>query len=289
MFDMRAYVTSLVAVFLALGIGILLGTIIVDKGTVTRQQSALLKSIEEQVTNVAEDNKLLKKELEQSAQFQKDVLPHVIQGRLKGKNIAIVYSGNINGDLIKDLKSVIESASANVQTIEIKNEAFLNTSANIGKIKRLLTTQAISKNMDENKLIPYSLASALSLPTSSLSLPVLKEQGFVDFSGSKNTMFSAVLVLLDPDKATLVLDKFYKPMVDSLKDFAVPVVAAEAAIGDEKAVHKLGDEKIMTIDNIDKVPGQISMVYGLAGKTGSFGAGAKSLVPGIDSVSDDTN
>lgn len=283
MFDMRAYVTSLAAVFLALGIGILLGTIIIDKGTVQNQQNALLKSIESKITSVAEDNKSLRKELEQNNRFQQEVSPHIIQGRLEGKNIAIVHSGNLDDDLIKNIKSVIGTASGTAEIVEIKDNTFDFSSSNIEKMKKLISTAAVSVNEDEAKIIPASLASALSLPTSSVTLLSLKEQDFIDFSGSENIMFSAVLILLDSENDMSVLDKFYKPMIDSLKGFTLPVVLAEASLPkDKEMISRLKDGDIMTVDNIDNIPGQIAMVLGLAGKTGNFGINSKNLIPGVE-------
>lgn len=284
MFDMRAYVTSLAAVFLALGIGILLGTVIVDKGTVQNQQNVLLKSIESKVTSVAEDNKLLRKELEQSNQFQQEVFPYIIKERLAGKNIAIVHSGRMEDDLIKNIRTVIETASGTANVIELRDSTFDFSSANIEKIKKITPTAAMSTDSNDTGIIPEAVASAISLPKSSVTLLSLKKQGFINYSGDENTMFSAVMILLDPEKDKLVLDKFYKPMIDSLKKFALPVVLAEASLPkDKEMVGSLKDEKIMTIDNINKIPGQIAMVFGLMGKTGNYGSNSKNLVPSIES------
>ncbi len=45
MFDMRYHIASLVAVFLALTVGIVLGTAIVNRGVLVRQQNALVGSL----------------------------------------------------------------------------------------------------------------------------------------------------------------------------------------------------------------------------------------------------
>lgn len=281
MFDMRAYVASLAAVFLALGIGILLGTIITDKGTVSRQQNALLESIESRVTSVSDNNKQLKKELLNNQQFEKEILPHVVQGRLAERHIVLLHSNNIKIDLQKQIERVIGSASGTMTRVTIDKKAFLYSPENLENVKKIMTS---SNEISDNNAIPRAFASALSGTGSSESLAKLKENGFIDFQAVEIPFFSAVLIMLDNKADGPVMDKFYQPLVEEFGKFGVPVVVAQPSYETEPIAHKLNSQLVMSIDNIDMIPGQISMILGLTGKKGSFGLHDRSmsLIPSVE-------
>lgn len=282
MFDMRAYVASLAAVFLALGIGILLGTIITDKGTVSRQQNVLLESIESRVDSVSENNKQLKKEVTLSSRFEKEVLPHVIQGKLADRHIALVHTGNLKIDLSKQIENLINIASGKLSKITINKEAFVYSPENINKVKETITS---SHSIDENTLIPQTIASAISGTGGNGFLAKLKEINFINVEAGDVPFFSAVIIILNKETDDPVIEKFYKPLVTGLNKLSIPVVVAQTSDEVEQIARRLQDMPIMTIDNIDKVPGQISAIYGLAGRKGSFGSHerSQSLIPGVES------
>lgn len=281
MFDMRAYVASLAAVFLALGIGILLGTIITDKGTVSRQQNVLLESIESRVSSVSEDNKHLKKELEINQRFEKEILPHVVQGRLAERYVALVHSGSLKADILKKLENVINTASGKMTDITLAKDTFVYSPENVENFKKIMTS---SIETDEKILIPQTFASAIAGADATSALSKLKEHNFISVGSGNVPFFSGVLIVFSEQQDAALVEKFYKPFVDSLKKFSIPIVLAQ--ISDEKGavVYQIQDSSYMTIDNIDTTPGQISMIYGLAGRKGSYGLQnkAQGLIPGIE-------
>lgn len=100
MVDWKWHVTSLVAVFLALGIGVVVGTTIVGDQAVLNQQSSMLSRLEADVSALRETNARLRLEAEEARKalqhaqaFSKDILPALLADRLAGINIALVAVG----------------------------------------------------------------------------------------------------------------------------------------------------------------------------------------------------
>ncbi|HEY4687266.1 MAG TPA: copper transporter, partial [Candidatus Subteraquimicrobiales bacterium] len=66
MFDVRYHLVSLVAVFLALALGILMGSVIAGRGTLVERQNALIEGIQADVNRIQKENKGLHEELKNS-------------------------------------------------------------------------------------------------------------------------------------------------------------------------------------------------------------------------------
>jgi hypothetical protein len=101
--DFRYHALSLVAVFLALGIGILLGTTIGDQ-LVSEANRDLSSSLRRDVVEAREASRGARNALENREQFISASFDHIAGDGLRGRNIAIVSSGELPG---KDRKSVV--------------------------------------------------------------------------------------------------------------------------------------------------------------------------------------
>jgi hypothetical protein len=121
--DFRYHVVSLVAVFLALGLGIIVG---INFGKnenlgVDRQ----IERLEQTYQKIREDQKLLQTSLQtkeamlQSAeQFQKAILPNLILNRLLGKRIAIIRTNDaVDFNYAKNLVNMLKQAGAEVTSV----------------------------------------------------------------------------------------------------------------------------------------------------------------------------
>lgn len=112
----RYHVASLVAVFLALGVGIIIGSVMVGESfmnNIVHKQENIVRRLESDYQNLKKEAKLtrdeistLKKDVEYYKRYAQATLPYVIKGRLKGKKIVVMESGNagIPGFFLDNLK-----------------------------------------------------------------------------------------------------------------------------------------------------------------------------------------
>lgn len=101
--DIKYHVSSLVAVFMALGIGIVIGSLLVGESFVTgviEEQENLVERIEEEYLSIKNEARLQKAEMEQLAQeneyyrqYADATLSYLIKGCLEGKRIVLVEDG----------------------------------------------------------------------------------------------------------------------------------------------------------------------------------------------------
>src|SRR5262249_57890023 len=97
MFDLRYHVASLVAVFLALIIGILVGVGISGKGFVSDSERSLLNEriadLKNRLDSATTRGNELAKAQRAAQTFVADVYPTVMSGRMLGRQIGVAFAG----------------------------------------------------------------------------------------------------------------------------------------------------------------------------------------------------
>ncbi len=113
MINFRFHLVSLVAVFLALGLGILVGSTVVDQKIVDRLDSDIAR-VRHENADRRDANKKLSQENAQLRQFLDDVAPYAGDGRLDPVSVAVVAEAGVNGDDVKDTAQALQAAGAEV-------------------------------------------------------------------------------------------------------------------------------------------------------------------------------
>ncbi|HEX6971076.1 MAG TPA: copper transporter [Limnochordia bacterium] len=98
--DLRYHLASLVGVFLALGLGILIGLSLSDDGALSEEQAAMIASIETQLGLLRAQREQLsadlgeaRRKIEALERFGEAVMPYLVAGRLSGARAALVIAG----------------------------------------------------------------------------------------------------------------------------------------------------------------------------------------------------
>src|ERR1700712_3374750 len=100
MINFRFHLVSLVAVFLSLGLGILVGSTVIDQGIVNRLDSDI-NHVKKENSKVEASNKVLAEQNKQLQQYIDDSAPFVGDGRLDARSVALVAEGGVNGGVVK--------------------------------------------------------------------------------------------------------------------------------------------------------------------------------------------
>jgi len=124
--DFRYHALSLVAVFMALGVGLLLGVAIGDSGLASSTRDALRDGLRGDVERVRTDARALAVELERRDRFERRVYPELVAGRLRGKRVGLVFLGGRDGSVGDRVRAAIEPAGGELAFVA---EAHGNTEA----------------------------------------------------------------------------------------------------------------------------------------------------------------
>lgn len=113
MIDFRYHIVSLISVFLALALGIIVGT--------TQLNGAVLSDLRSQVHGLKDDKQALqhdKRDLQDRVkaddEFARNVAPAVVAGTLKAAKVVIVSAPNADGKVINGVADTVEKAGGTV-------------------------------------------------------------------------------------------------------------------------------------------------------------------------------
>lgn len=289
--DIRYHIASLVAVFLALGLGILIGTAALGERVLVRQQSQLIERLESDVTRLSNERRDLQREvgqgrseLRQADRFGRTVLPLLVGDRLYGKQVAIMRLNPApeahSGD---DLPSTLRRAGAEVTTslTFLEDPAMMDTERRAG-VARILGIDPAAENLPVETL--RGVARELGRGTPTLLTSYLVDAQVVTVtSGTKAPAQLAVILGGAPDEARAAAARSLDlPLIDALRTVGITVAAAETTDVKVSLIKQYRTKGILTVDNIDTPAGQAALVLGLAtGKSGNYGVKdtARQLLP----------
>ena len=315
MISLRYHIVSLVAVFLALALGIVVGSTVLQEGTVSVLRATSDRVREESDRN-SRENVALNQEVSRLQSFGATVMPDLVRDRLKGRSVVLVDTDKVDSGLRDSVRKVLEDAGAEVdgQVTFADERLALGGDADRTAMARLLAVDAAAPEALRGELVKR-LAERLATPS---AMPQDDNQRASDMlTGLQDADFLAdlklsrplaagtdpfprqgsIFVLLGPAAtatAAVAPDAFLVPLADQVSTRASgPVAGAEAAavpresswviaLRDNRAVSR----RVSGIDSVDKVYGQLALVQALQGSlrqlpAGQYGTkdGASGLLP----------
>jgi hypothetical protein len=94
LYNLRYHIASLVAVFLALAIGLVLGGLVVRQGGFDQQQRALVTSLQSEFNKLKKNNAALQSSLSLESAYAKQMTDAWSAGRLTGRTVVVITSGS---------------------------------------------------------------------------------------------------------------------------------------------------------------------------------------------------
>jgi hypothetical protein len=290
--DLKYHIASLVAVFLALGIGILVGSAVLGNNVndvIMKQQKQMVDDLNRNFDKIRKDNVVAKEEitsyktsLNVSKQFEQQLLPSLVVNKLAGKKIAIVETSNygFNNDWINTLKL----AGAKVHSITTVLDGIKLTDE---KVRKEIATKLMLLDSSEAaviKEVSKELAAGVMTAQNIENLHYFEQQGIIKISGEYGVPINAVIFV--GGSQTNLVDRCAKldiPMMEYFLSNKIQVYGVEASEVEYSYMKQYQKLKVSTIDNIDMIPGQVSLVMAVYGAQGNYGLKntAKQLLPAI--------
>ncbi|MEW5953041.1 MAG: copper transporter [Bacillota bacterium] len=281
--DLKYHIASLVAVFLALGLGILIGTTMLGNETIVENQKQLTDRMEAQLESLRQNNEAIQAradslEMENNLQkeFERNVLPVLVAGRLDGKTIAVIETNSYGfSDVVVE---AIELAGGRVSSVTTVLNGL-----------QLEDPEPLKQEMgwSENgpglaALLAGETARAIHTGGNQALLNHLEEAQVLSTGGDYGVAVDAVIVFggsLDESlMKTGVLDV---PVIEYFQSQKIPVFGVEESGVAYSYMKDYQKMRISTVDNVDTVAGQLSLVLSLEGKPGHYGvkSTAQKLMP----------
>jgi copper transport outer membrane protein MctB len=305
--NFRYHVVSLTAVFLALAIGLVVGTAALN-GPVADSLRDQLTALNKDNSNKRDQVNQYREQLNSSQDFATELAPTVLNGKLAGRKLLVIALPG-SDPYVEGVVTMLAVAGATVTArIAVQDKFFdPNTSTELLDLANqssqpTILTEGLPVNSDGVETASAQLALALFQRTGLVQaaagdvtavLTAYTEQNYLTVSDKAVGGAEGAVIVSGPPAVDKDAAKKSQSMVTLANQFSTdkPAVIAGDGVGDGNLISAVrGDptlvKRISTVDNASTVQGQVST--GMAtvervvqDKVGQYGtaAGASSLVP----------
>lgn len=273
MLNFRYHALSLVAVFLSLALGLLLGVAIGDKGLVSSAEQDVRASLREDVREAQAERDDALAQLAQREQFEHDAYPALVSDRLAGRRIALIELGAPSDRMWDLTKEALQGSGAELVSVSVIREPL--------RVEELAAasrgTRYEQLGEDPELLHPFATRLGIQLTQGGRLLRLVRrdllEQGSGDLDGADGVVVVRNTPELEGEEADVV-DTFEDGLMRGLRAHDVPVVGVETSDAEASQVDWFKDHELSSVDDLDDPIGRAALVFALAGQRGSFGVKA---------------
>lgn len=292
MFDLRYHVVSLVAVFIALIVGIIVGVGMSDRGLLRAGERRVL---EDEIDDLRRDLEAANRRQSQRADEERaagtlltEFYPLLVRERLEGTRVALVFVGSADETVSGTLRTALGDAGA---PGPLRMRA-LKLPLDLRLAYRALARSGQASFVGRERLrdLGAQLARELVEGRETPLWAALTPQLVAERSGSAFPPVDGVVLArtVEPQRGgtARLLNGFYAGLAGS----GVPVVGVETADANPTALDVFSAAGASTVDSVETIAGRLALVLLLAGGTpGSYGLGVEAAdgpIPPLDSVPD---
>ena len=298
---------SIVAVFLALGIGIVMGSGVLGgpilEGLERRADAVLNRndSLREQIAELERDQ-------EQMQDFASTVAPALVSGELLGREIVLIELDGTDGALIRSIENAVEEAGGAIPTrIVLSNRFALQEQSDREALSAVLESQAVESpdlraeaGLEIGTTLGASAADRTTGGGGGIArgravdmLQALEEEDFISINRTED------LPLIPPEAIFVVAGGGESDASYATGELVVPLAGRVDVRGTEALVAESGtstwgvvadvrddpdvSDTVSTVDNGETVSGGVAIVLGLSSgrPVGHWGTdeGAEAIIP----------
>ena len=275
MLDFRYHALSLVAVFLALAIGIVLGVTIGDS-LVSDAERSLRGNLRADVENARSDAAQARDGVNARDRMLDQLYPQLVATRLNGERIAVVSWGPLPGNVESGVRDAVAKAGGRLDSVSVFDTPLTDLKTTVG------ADEWSAETIDDTSLSALGASLARSIAGGGHLARGLRSQFPDSFAGRyrradavvfyeapkpDDSSDSAGVKERDDDRARTI----ESAMIDEMRKRLIAVVGVEASSADQSQIPRYKSLQIASSDSVDKSGGRIALVLALAGAKGNFG------------------
>src|SRR6185312_10016555 len=306
MIDFRYHLVSIVAVFLALGLGLLVGATALQP-TALGGLIRLSQQERQQIASALAANRQLSRQIDSNDQFAQAVAPQLLDQLLAGERVVVVEAPGASGQVISGVDQALAQAGAAVSGhVQLQNKFFdtsPSTEQQLSQLAQQFAPAGTSLRGSPVAQASQVIAGAI-LTKDGPGQPVAGQRdaasvallsgfgagGFLNVTGHPDARATlAVVILPDSPQSTSIADPQSQRLVTLAQQANLTgqgTVVAGSVAGSAIDVMRNGGRAghLSSVDNADHAIGQIVVAQALyeqlRGVSGSYGAGAGATAPG---------
>jgi hypothetical protein len=281
-YSARYHATSLIAVFLALAIGILIGAEF-GGGTLNSTRRDLEKSLTGNLQDAHERADQLSQELGRANDFAQHVYPALVRGQLRGRRIGLLALGGLSSDVSGSIEEALGTTGGRLVGVGVVREP-VDLRALAGDLAKTRFAD-LAKNPDT--LTAFGVGLGRQIVRGGTLLDRVRGHLFSRASGNFGGLDGVIVVRDQPESmgpvqraSAGVLESGLMSGVVATK---VPAVGVESSNAEPSSISFFQGNDLTSVDDIDLVAGRLATVFALLGAEGSFGikGSADRLLPDL--------
>lgn len=281
-YSARYHATSLIAVFLALAIGILIGAEFGGE-TLTNTRRNLEHSLVGNLQDARSRSEELSGELSRSNELGDSVYPVLTRDRLEGKRVAVVAIGGLPGEILGAVEDALGPTGAKLVGVGVVREP-VDVSGLAGDLSK---TRLADLETNPESLTALGKALGRELVRGGILPEVVRGNLFSRASGSFGALDAVIVVRNQPQDMGPVqratASQFESALLGGMSATRTPVVGIETSKTEPSSISFFKSNSLSSVDDVENTAGKLALVFAMLGAEGSFGVkgSADRLLPDL--------
>jgi hypothetical protein len=278
----RYHATSLIAVFLALAVGIVIGAAL-GGDTIDDTRKDLEQSLTGNLQDARDRADELNGELGRANEFSSRVYPVLVRDQLRERRIGVLALGDLPQGVLDSIENALEPTGGRLVAVGVVREP-IDTRALAGDLSKTRFAD-LARNTDTQTAFAVGVGRQLVLGGTLLE-PV-RGQLFSRASGNFGALDGVIVVRDQPDdmgpQQRATAGRVEAGLVSGITATRAPAVGVEASDAETSSVSFFVGNDLASVDDVDLVAGRLATVFALLGAEGSFGVkgSADRLLPDL--------
>lgn len=281
-YSAKYHATSLIAVFLALAIGILIGAEF-GGDALTNTRRDLERSLTGNLQDARDRADELSAELARSDEFASRVYPALVSDRLAGRRIGVLALGDLPGETSAAIEDALDPTGARIVGIGVVREP-VDLRALSGDLSK---TRFAGLRRDPDALTAFGVGLGRQIVLGGTLPEFVRGHVFSRASGNFGALDGVIVVRDAPEEMGAVqrsnASRLESALMAGIAGTRTPAVGVETSDAEPSSVSFFNGNDLTSVDDVELSAGQVAAVFALLGAEGSFGVkgSADRLLPDL--------
>ena len=258
--NFKYFIVSIGSIFIALGIGILIGSSLGTNESIQKQNASIIKDIDSKVNDLQSvndelniENKQAQKNIDDFKTYLSNNNKTLIQSGLSNKKIGIIsFDEDSTSSLVSN---VITSTGGEVSFyITIKNS--INQDDALQKIN-----EKFDKKLEKKEDLENLIVDSIKVSNTDGRLSVLQDLGYIKINGFINTFDNVKNIIVNNtmDAKNTKVEEFQGGFIGKIKSLK-PTIVAQKSGSEVDMAKTFSKYRISTLSNVDEQWSYINLV-----------------------------
>jgi hypothetical protein len=269
-YSARYHATSLIAVFIALAVGILVGAEF-GGDALTNTRRDLERSLVGNLQDARSRADELNADLERSDEFGERVYPVLTRDRMDGRRYAILALGGLPSPVTEEVEETLAPTGGRLVGVGVVREP---VDVN-GLAEDLAQTRFAELRTDSDQMTELGTGLGRQLVIGGTLPDVVRGHLFSRASGNFGGLDGVIVVRDQPEEMGTIqrekTNQLETALMGGVTGTRRPAVGVETSSDDSSSISFFQSSGLASVDDIDLTAGKLATVFALLGADGSFG------------------